>query len=165
MSSKHSHYVWPVGIICFFIVLAAFYAFYVIPLALEEGSSSVSDNPYEDANAYQEVIDSEQLASRVGLDKVTIEVTPGGESTANKGTVLIDISMLDPAWRRDIREARLKMAFTRTDAFDFEAELVRVGSEALKADISLPSPGLWMLELRVEGPDGLALLRRSQMIP
>lgn len=148
----------------FFIGLASFYAFYLIPLAIEEGSSPVTESPYEDANVYQDVIDEETTANEIGLDKVVIDIPKYPESGEAGRRVVVNLSSIDPQWLDGFQDAKLKFSFTSTDVFDFETDLPMRESDRLETDIVLPRPGLWMLELRLQGAKGSALVRRSQMI-
>jgi hypothetical protein len=164
MSDNHSHYVWPIGIISFFIALASFYIFYLIPLAIEEGSSPVSDNPYEDANAYQGVIDEEKTANEISLNKVAIEIKKPSELLDGNRKVVVDIASIEPKWLEGFIDAKLKFSYTSTDVFDFETKLHKTENNSLEVEFVLPRTGLWLLELRINSAEGSALLRRSQML-
>ncbi len=132
---------WPHGIISVFIILALFDA-YIVMRALQTGTGTVTNNPYEEGLRFEEKIESRR-ASFSAKFKMSVQ--------NNSGRLIIDIIGLESESPSILK---LKLIKPDNPAMDRSLELKSNSNQFISDELNLKS-GLWMLEAKLKS-EGLS---------
>lgn len=114
----------------------------LVTLAVRTNTGLVTEHPYEQGLAYNQVVKAETSQEALGWSaEMRADVT--APNTAEVTALLKDSS------GNAIRLERVYAVFTRPtqSGMDFTAELTRAPEQMWRANVTFPKPGLWEMRL------------------
>lgn len=161
-SSFLNYYSWPIAIVIFFVLLAAFNV-YLAKQAFNNHPDNVTDSPYESGLKYQEIVDQLTLAKSLGL-KANIDI--GTVQVNGRRLISVSLHAADPGALTQIKSVLVRAMRPSSASLDVQATLQKKDSsqQNFAGEIQIVTPGYYLLEVSIEMQQGLALLKDSLIV-
>lgn len=156
-NAPRNYYLWPVGIVVFFVFLAIM-NIALLWTGLTHYQSPVEPDPYERGLRYQQTIDELNLPGQVGW-QTAVQLTQSGNSSLKAALVLLD------AFDQPILDARVSLdaVYLPSDTFDQHRDC-QLQDQAYVA--YLPAkPGAWRLSFVIEHQSKRGRIVRQEVAP
>ncbi|MBX7136931.1 MAG: FixH family protein [Oligoflexia bacterium] len=149
---------WPLGIVTFFLLLAAFNV-YVGWAAYHSRTTYIEDGPYEKGLAYENTIEDLQRAKDSGV-QVKYAISPADSA----GMRQVSLTLLD-AQQRPVSGAEVELSVLRLSdgSLDRSAALQAEG-DGYRATMHLPLSGLWLFRLTIRLDQRSLAFESKQML-
>ena len=153
-----SYYYWPVGIICFFLVIAAFNSFLAYQ-AFTKRPQATETSPYEAGQKYDEVLTKLALAKNMNLSS-EFEL-----NKTNDSKLSVNYKLPNSLDIKKIESAELDIIRPNNSILNSEITLNKdIEKHALIGSANSSQSGLWILELEIKTNEGTALVRSKHFL-
>ncbi|MEZ4752849.1 MAG: FixH family protein [Bdellovibrionota bacterium] len=147
-----NYYYWPVGIICFFLVIAGFNSFLAFK-AFTKRPQATETSPYEAGQKYDQVLEKLSLAKTLGLQN---EFVLAKEAKKLK----INYKLPNSLPMDDIISAKLEVIRPNDSKLNSNIKLIKdTKTHSLYGYTSSTQVGLRVLEMKIQTNKGIALVK------
>ena len=153
-----SYYYWPIGIICFFLVIAGFNSFLAYK-AFTKRPQATETSPYEAGQIYDQTLAKLALAKTLGLKNIF------NLSISKDSKLLITYKFPDSLNIKEVQSAKLSIVRPNNSLLNSEIELSKnLEENILYGYANSTKAGLWLLELKIKLEKGTALVKSSNFV-